>query len=250
VSGEDRGLEVAIRVSRRDFLLDVSFDLEAGRRLAVVGPSGAGKTTLLRAVAGLIRPDSGSITIGKDKAFDYEAGVDLPPEARRCAYVPQDYALFPHLTATANVSFGMRAGSTAERHRRATDLLERFGIGALSAVKPAKMSGGERQRVALARALAIDPAVFLLDEPLAALDPETRDQALPVLEEVLSEARVPVLVVTHSRQEAELIAGSTLVIDRGRISPSNDQERNKWTRKNGPGASQRKSVSIHRAIRR
>ena len=107
MSGEDRGLEVAIRVSRRDFLLDVSFDLEAGRRLAVVGPSGAGKTPLLRAVAGLIRPDSGSISIGKDKAFDSEAGVDLPPEARRCAYVPQDYALFPHLTATANVSFGM-----------------------------------------------------------------------------------------------------------------------------------------------
>ncbi|MBK5232402.1 MAG: ATP-binding cassette domain-containing protein [Thermoleophilia bacterium] len=251
MSGSAKSLEVSIQVSRRDFLLDVGFKLEAGRRLAVVGPSGAGKTSVLRAVAGLIRPDSGRIGIGGETAFDSEAGIDRAPEERRCGYVPQDYALFPHLNAVANVRYGMRGGNKAERSRRAANLLERLGIGELSAVRPAEMSGGERQRVALARALAVDPAVFLLDEPLAALDPETRDQALPVLEQVLSEAGVPVLLVTHSRQEAELLAESTLVIDRGRISTSLDHhERNKWTRKNGPGGLRKNSVSIHRVIRR
>jgi molybdate transport system ATP-binding protein len=175
--------------------------------VAVVGPSGAGKSTLLRLVAGLLRPAGGRIAVGAEMWFG--AGVDVPPERRRVGFVFQDYALFPHLSVRGNVAFGAAGPVDA--------LLDRLGIAHLAAARPRELSGGERQRVALARALARDPAVLLLDEPLAALDPETRAAVADELAAVVADAGVPALVVTHRYDEAVQLAPEAVVLERGRV---------------------------------
>ena len=177
--------------------------------VALVGPSGAGKTTVVGVIAGLRRPDSGSVTAGDVTWVDRSAGVDLPPERRRVGLVPQDYALFPHMTVAQNVAF---AGG-----ERTDELLERLRIAHLSRERPGGLSGGERQRVALARALARDPAVLLLDEPLAALDAHTRLLVRDELGEILGDLAVPALLVTHDFTDATSLADRIAVIDRGRI---------------------------------
>lgn len=241
---ESAGLEVSVRVRLRDFLLEIELNLESGKRLALVGPSGAGKTSILRTVAGLIRPESGLIKVAGKAVFDSEGRIDVPPEDRRCGYVPQDYSLFPHMSVIDNVGYGMRGLRQKERRQRSAELLDQLGIKGLSDVSPSKLSGGEKQRVALARALATEPEVFLLDEPLSALDKDTRKQAIPVLEEALDAARVPALIVTHSRQEAERLADTTVMIERGKVSDSRDHGvEPAWSRKSG-------SMSIHRAVRK
>jgi molybdate transport system ATP-binding protein len=176
--------------------------------MAVVGPSGAGKSTLLRMIAGLDTPHKGRIECDGEVWFG--DGRDLPPERRRCGFVFQDYALFPHMTVRANVAYGARG-------RDIGPLLERVGIAHLADAHPPTLSGGERQRVALARALAVDPRALLLDEPLSALDPATRGTVASELAAVLKEAAVPALVVTHSYEEAVSLAGRVAVVERGRI---------------------------------
>jgi molybdate transport system ATP-binding protein len=186
----------------------------AGECLALAGPSGAGKSTVLRIVAGLLRPRAGRVTCGEDLWLDRSAGVDLPPEQRRCGYLFQDYALFPHLTPWQNVGYGLpRRG----RKERALELLERFGLADRASARPRTLSGGERQRVALARALAPGPEVLLLDEPLSALDARTRAAAGRELAAVLHAAGVPAVLVTHDFQEAALLGDRVGVIDAGRI---------------------------------
>lgn len=213
------GLAVTVRTPLREFDLDLELAVAPGERLALAGPSGAGKTTLLRAVAGLLRPQAGRVARGEETWLDTAAGVEVPAERRRCGVVFQDYALFPRLSAWRNVAFGM-PGPRGERRRRAERLLERFGIGSLAEALPSSLSGGERQRVALARALAIEPRALLLDEPLAALDPALRRGALRELHALLEETAIPVLLVTHSYDEAALLADRIAVIDRGRIVQS------------------------------
>src|SRR5436305_13562403 len=152
--------------------LRAGLDVEPGRCLALAGPSGAGKTTLLRIVAGLARPRRGRVEADGETWFDSEHAIDVPAEQRRVGFVFQDYALFPHLSARDNVAYATRDANSAEQ------LLDRLGIDpATAARRPRDLSGGERQRVALARALARDPAVLLLDEPLAAPAPRTRARA-------------------------------------------------------------------------
>jgi molybdate transport system ATP-binding protein len=209
-------LSVSARMPLREFELAVDLAVGPGERLALAGPSGAGKTTLLRIVAGLAQPSSGRIAIGEEVWLDTAAGREVPVERRRCGVVFQDYALFPRLSAWRNVAYGMD-GPRRERRRRAHELLERFGIGALADASPASLSGGERQRVALARALLAEPRALLLDEPLAALDPGSRRDALRELHALLAELSIPVLLVTHSYDEAALLAERIAVIDRGRI---------------------------------
>jgi molybdate transport system ATP-binding protein len=209
-------LRVEARTALRAFELDVELTVEPGQCLALAGPSGAGKTTVLRIVAGLLRPDRGLVTSGGDAWLDTRAGIDVPAEERRCGYVFQDYALFGHLSARDNVAYGIRA-ARSERRERARELLERFGVGALSETKPNSMSGGERQRVALARALARRPDVLLLDEPLSALDARTRAGAGRELAAVLREAQVPSLLVTHDFGEAAAFGDRVGVIDSGRV---------------------------------
>jgi molybdate transport system ATP-binding protein len=198
-------LRLAVNVPLRDFALDV--ELEVGREVvALVGPSGAGKTTLLRAVAGLIEA-GGTVHAGGETWLGPR--VDVPPERRRVGLVFQEYALFPHLSVRANVEFG--------RGARRDGLLERFGIDGLADAKPGELSGGERQRVAVARALATDPTVLLLDEPLSALDAQTKSSMRLELHQLLREANRPALVVTHDFEDAATLAARVGVLVRGRL---------------------------------
>src|SRR3954449_3384942 len=186
----------------------VALEVRRGRCLAIAGPSGAGKTTLLRQVAGLA-PAHGRIECHDEVWLDSDGGVDAPAERRRTGFVFQDYALFPHMSALANVEFGA-AGPT----NGAAALLDRLGIDAPTAArKPPSLSGGERQRVALARALARDPAALLLDEPLAALDPRTRAKAARELKAILASVAVPTLLVTHDFDEAAALGDEVAILD-------------------------------------
>jgi molybdate transport system ATP-binding protein len=185
--------------------------------LALAGPSGAGKTTLLRLVAGLVRPRAGRVAVHGEVWTDVAAGLHVPIEQRRCGYLFQDYALFPHLSAWRNVAYGLTDAPRKLRRPRAEALLERFGVGHLAESRPGELSGGERQRVALARTLARSPKVLLLDEPLSALDTRTRAAAGRALAGALADAGVPALLVTHDFAEAALLGDEVAVIDRGRL---------------------------------
>jgi molybdate transport system ATP-binding protein len=194
-----------VTVPLRPFELEVS--LAVAGTVALVGPSGAGKSTVLSAIAGLVRPSGGAIRCGEETW--YGDGVFLPPERRSVGLVFQDYALFPHLTVRENVEYARRHAADA--------YLERFGIGHLRDAKPATLSGGERQRVALARALARDPAILLLDEPLAALDAHTRVEVRTELQQLLAGLEIPTLLVTHDFEDAAALASQVGVIVEGRL---------------------------------
>jgi molybdate transport system ATP-binding protein len=182
--------------------------------LALVGRSGSGKTSMLRAIAGLLSPRDGRVALGDSAWLDTERDIDLTPERRGCGFLFQDYALFPRMSAWRNVAYGM-SGPRRERRPAALAMLERFGVAALAEARPQTMSGGERQRVALARALAARPPLLLLDEPLAALDSTTRREAIGELRAVFAETSTPVVLVTHSFEEAAVLAGELVVIDAG-----------------------------------
>jgi molybdate transport system ATP-binding protein len=199
------------------FSLDVALEVPAGSCLALAGPSGAGKSSVLRVVGGLLRPDRGRVSCGEELWLDTARDVDVPPERRRCGYVFQEYALFPHLRAWENVAYPLRDLPRRERRRRAVELLERFGVADRADARPRTLSGGERQRVAVARALALRPAALLLDEPLSALDARTRASSARRLGAVLSEAAVPAVLVTHDFSEAALLGDRVGVVDGGRI---------------------------------
>ena len=199
-------LLVDAAVPLRDFELRVALETGA-ETLALAGPSGSGKTTLLRAIAGLVP--------GARVVVDGEDWTSLPPEERSVGLVFQDYALFPHLTVRANVEFAGPAG----------DLLERLRISHLAGARPRELSGGERQRVALARALARRPRVLLLDEPLAALDPHTRDAVRRDLRATLRELGLPTIVVTHDFLDAAALAERVAVLVRGRLAQVGSPER-------------------------
>ena len=209
-------LRAELALHRGAFSLDLRLEVGAGERLAIVGPSGAGKSTALRAIAGLERA-TGRVELGDRRWLDTDAGVDLDVERRRVGYVFQEYALFPTMSAWRNVAFGIRGADRSARRARALDLLDRFGLRDRAEARPGGLSGGERQRVALARAIASDPALLLLDEPLSALDAQTRGRASSVLTEVLDEAEAPALIVTHDFTEAALLADRIVVLAGGRV---------------------------------
>jgi ABC-type sulfate/molybdate transport systems ATPase subunit len=204
---------IAVRLGAFD--LDVAFEVDE-RGLVLVGPNGAGKTTLLLATLGARRPSRGRIGIAGEVLFDSAGGIDRPTEERGLAYLPQDYALFPHLTAIQNVAFGLR-GTRAERKAKAHSLLERLGVGAVADRLPAALSGGEQQRVALARALAPSPRALLLDEPLAALDAQSRRSVRAFLVAELRAQGRPFIVITHDRDDVRAFDAPVAVVERGRI---------------------------------
>ncbi len=213
-------LEVRIRKryqnSEGSFILNVHFRALAGFTI-LFGASGAGKTTVLDCIAGLADPDEGRIAAGGEELYDSEKKHNVAAWKRRIGYVHQDLALFPHLTAEANVAYGLRALSGAERRRRSREILAAFGIEHLRDRRPEQISGGERQRVALARALVTEPRALLLDEPLAALDRPTRSSLISDLRRWNQEHRVPILYVTHNGEEVIALGDKVIVMDGGRI---------------------------------
>jgi molybdate transport system ATP-binding protein len=201
-------LETDFTLPLRDFALELALGVEG--TVALVGPSGAGKTSVLRVVAGLVRPERGRVALGEQVWLDTARGLFLPPELRRAGLVFQEYALFPHLSVSANVAYGASG--------RAVDaLLERFRIAHLAHARPRDLSGGERQRVALARALAREPEVLLLDEPLSALDAHTKTEVRGELAELLRELELPALLVTHDYEDAAALADEVGVLVEGRL---------------------------------
>lgn len=204
-------LELELTHTLRSFVAAVELSVADGATFALVGPSGAGKTTVLRAISGLLTPDEGRLVVGAETWLDTSGRIDLPPERRRVGYLFQEYALFPHLDVRRNVRFGAVDGTDVEA------LLERFGILQLRDARIADLSGGERQRVALARALARDPAVLLLDEPLAALDTHTRAVVRAELHEILGRIAIPTVLVTHDFEDAAALADEVGVIVEGRV---------------------------------
>ena len=196
--------------------LDVKFMAPAGFTI-IFGASGAGKTTLLNCVAGLARPDTGRIAVKDHTLFDAERRVSIPVAQRRIGYVFQDLALFPHLTSEQNIAYGLAKLGLHEQHSRTQAIMESFKITHLRQRKPGELSGGERQRVALARALVTDPCVLLLDEPLTALDVPTKSRILDDLRLWNEAHRVPILYVTHSRDEVFALGERVLILEQGRI---------------------------------
>lgn len=196
------------------FALEASFVAPPGITI-VFGPSGAGKTTLLDCIAGLATPDSGGIAVGGRVFFG--DGTNLAVQHRRIGYVFQDLALFPHLSAEKNIQYGIAALPANQRGRRTDAILESFHISPLRDRKPSEISGGERQRVALARALVTDPCVLLLDEPLAGLDAAAKSGIIDDLRAWNQAHRIPILYVTHSREEVFALGECVLVLEDGRI---------------------------------
>jgi molybdate transport system ATP-binding protein len=216
------GAALQVRVRRTlagdngGFELDVAFALEKGITI-LFGPSGAGKTTLLDCIAGLTKPDQGRIVAGERVLFDSEEQINLSATDRRIGYVFQDLALFPHLTVEANVAYGLGGLRAQDRKQRVAGALESLGILELRTRRPAELSGGERQRVALVRALVTQPSVLLLDEPLAALDLPVRMKIADDLRRSIHELPIPVLYVTHSRDEVFMLGERMLMLERGKI---------------------------------
>lgn len=204
----------------RGFALDVRFT-SSSHRLALFGPSGAGKTLTLQAIAGLLRPASGTIRLGERVLFDAAAGIDIRAQQRNIAYLFQDYALFPHLTVAQNIAFGLVRGwrnpLRRYRHPEAERWIEAFGLDEVRGLYPADLSGGQKQRVALARALARRPDMVLLDEPFSALDPALRARLREELRGLQARIDVPMLVVSHDPADVAALADHVLEMRDGRI---------------------------------
>jgi len=199
------------------FTLDVALDFGPGLSV-LFGPSGSGKTTILSAIAGLLRPATGSVTLAGETLFDAQRGIDLAPDRRRVALVFQSLALFPHLDALGNVAYGVPSTSTkAERSERANAWLDRMRVAHLARRYPSSFSGGEAQRVALARALASEPRALLLDEPFSALDQALVSQLSAELAEHVNALSLPVVLVTHDRNLARELGREVTLLRAGRI---------------------------------
>jgi len=204
------------RGSASPFVLDVSLEIPQGVTI-LFGPSGAGKSTLLDCLAGLVRPEAGRISIGGDVLFDSAARTNLPPQKRRIAYVFQSLALFPHMSVEDNVSYGLTHLQQQERCARALEVLAAFRVENLKTRKPGEISGGEKQRVALARSLVTLPRLLLLDEPLTGLDAELKAAIVDDLRAWNAAQRIPILYVTHSRDEVDALGERVIAMDHGRV---------------------------------
>jgi len=201
---------------RPSFALDVEIVANAGITI-LFGPSGAGKTTVLDCIAGLVTPDEGHISLGERVLFDSAQGMNVPVPRREIGYVFQDLALFPHLTVEKNVSYGLAHAPAAQREQRAGEILKSLHVEHLRNRRPGEISGGERQRVALARTLVVNPQALLLDEPLAALDRPTRSKIMDDLRSWNESHRIPILYVTHSRDEVFALGETVTALENGHV---------------------------------
>lgn len=201
------------------FCLDIDFKAEAGATV-LFGPSGSGKTLTLDCIAGFVTPDDGRILLDDEILFDGASGVNLPPQARHCGYVFQNYALFPHMTLRENLAFAAERRPRLERHRRVNEMLERFHLNEVAGRRPYEVSGGQKQRCSIARALIGSPKLLLLDEPARGLDAPLRAELYAILRQVRDEFRTPCLLVTHDLGECFEMGDEMLVLREGRLVQS------------------------------
>jgi molybdate transport system ATP-binding protein len=209
-------ISLDIAISRGEFHLAIKAGLDSGIS-AIFGPSGSGKSTTLACIAGLVRPDNGSIVLDGESLFNSNANVHVSPENRSVGLVFQDGALFPHLDVRGNIEFGARYGSGDDRKVSPDQLMRLLDIFDLASRNIADLSGGERQRVALARSLAAGPRLLLLDEPVGSLDARLRTTVLGYLKEIHRELGIPMVYVSHNVSEIVHLADQVIVLDRGRV---------------------------------
>lgn len=192
--------------NRGHFSVDISLRCDSGELLALTGPSGSGKTTIIRMLAGLEKPDQGTLWNKEQVWFDSKKKIHVPARKRKVGYVFQEHTLFPHLNIIQNVSYSCRNRS------RVDELLDLLAILHLGKRKPNEISGGERQRAAIAQALASDPEILLLDEPFSALDKVTRIRLQKKLQQLKDELNIPILMVTHDNEEARFLANNIITL--------------------------------------
>jgi molybdate transport system ATP-binding protein len=223
VGGQVNAAMLAARIRKErhgagdsSFVLDVSIEVSHGITI-LFGASGAGKSTLLDCVAGLARPDEGRILAGGDVLFDSLRGTHVPAPKRRIAYVFQTLALFPHLTAEENIAYGLKDLGKEEKRDRIEAILKAFRVEKFRKKRPDKISGGEKQRIALARSLVTEPRVLLLDEPLTGLDAELKAAIVDDLRAWNAAKGIPILYVTHSRDEVDALGERVIALDNGRV---------------------------------
>jgi molybdate transport system ATP-binding protein len=206
--------------AERRFTLDVSFTTTS-QRVVLFGPSGAGKSLTLQAIAGLLRPDEGTIALNGDALFDSARGIDQTPQTRKLAYLFQDYALFPHLNVRQNIAFGLHGGWMNPRRRVAhADLdywLDALDLRSVAGNHPAQLSGGQKQRVALARALVAKPRLLLLDEPFSALDGPLRERMRRELSDLQTRLDIPTLLITHDPDDVAFFGDQVVQIYDGGV---------------------------------
>ncbi len=192
-------LKADLHKQLRDFSLDLNLQVNPGEILVLMGENGAGKSTALNSISGLLKPDTGSITLNGIPLFDSADAINLPIEDRNIGYVLQNPAVFPHLTVRENIAYGLKARHMPKSmvDRRVDHWLRVMDIEELALVKAGNLSGGQKQKVALARALAIEPELLMLDEPFTALDTESRQSVHEAVRTYVSDLQIPCLVVTH-----------------------------------------------------
>jgi molybdate transport system ATP-binding protein len=211
-------IDVSIEKAQGAFRVQVAFTAPAKGVTALFGPSGAGKTSIINMVAGLLRPDKGHIHANGCCLFDAAARIDLPPERRRIGYVFQDGRLFPHLSVHGNLVYGMRRTQPSQRYVALDQVVRLLGIGQLLQRRPARLSGGEKQRVAIGRALLASPALLLMDEPLASLDEQRKQEVLPFIACLADEVAIPILYVSHDPEEIRALADKVVLVEDGRVA--------------------------------
>ncbi|SAL35023.1 molybdenum transport-related, ATP-binding protein [Caballeronia udeis] len=206
----------------RDFMLDIAFR-STSQRIVLFGPSGAGKSLTLQTIAGLITPDEGEIMLNGTTLLDTATAVDLSPQARRIAYLFQDYALFPHLNVRQNIAFGLKRGWwNPSRHVAHADVdywLKAFDLTQVARQFPAQLSGGQKQRVALARALVPHPKLLLLDEPFSALDMALRQRMRQELADLQSRLDIPMVLITHDPDDVAMFGDQVVSLREGLVQP-------------------------------
>jgi molybdate transport system ATP-binding protein len=206
--------DVAVRKVLGEFVLDARFRSDA-TVTALFGPSGAGKTSIVNAIAGLLTPERGRIAVGDALLFDSDSDTGIPAHKRRVRVVFQESRLFPHLSVRQNLLYGRWIAGRASG--KLDEVVQLLGLEELLARRPRTLSGGERQRVAIGRALLADPMALLLDEPLSSLDDARKREILPYLEKLVAAAKIPILYVSHAREEIERLAGTVVTLDGGRV---------------------------------
>ena len=207
-----------VTLSRAGFHLDASWEIQPGQVLVLFGPSGAGKSTTLRAIAGLERPQRGHIEIGGQVVFDHAESVWAPPHLRHVGYLTQQTHLFPHLNLVQNIAYSLPRRQRRESEPRVRKIISDLRLDGLESRRTWELSGGEQQRVGLARALVTEPRLLLLDEPFASLDSELRRALRRELRLMLAATPVPVILVTHDREEALALGDAVQVLDAGKVT--------------------------------